>query len=255
MKILTHALAVFLTGAVVLWLVLSRFPAVMEHEAVMDLIHISQAVEKSLDDLSSSLERQVSAFGAAVAEDRNFAMKLIVENDTSASEVTGIAGRYMEPMGFDVLEISTPGDLVLSWGHFPARAGELNGGSDALIGGRPLCVVENIKGKDVLTLQAGSSVRFAEQTFHCSGGVIVDEELLRRLTPRNGVRVILRRGTNVIGLEGVETISDVENNRIIVNDETFPASSVTLPSAGLEEPLELIVIMDKPVKFSPLELL
>jgi hypothetical protein len=255
MKILTHALTAVLAAALVLWFVTSRLPAVMEDEAAMDLVHASQAAEKCLEDLSSRLQRQLGAFGEAVAEDRDFAMKLIVEEDTSASEVAGIAGRYMGPMGLDVLEIAASNHVVLSSGHFPARAGEFAAGKSELVDSRPTCLFENIKGEERLTLQAGSAFGFAEQRFYCTGGVIVDEALLQRLTPRAGVRVILRHGDNVTGFDNVETMSAIENHRIIINDTTYLASAIPLPTAGLDEPLELIVLMDEPPGFSVLKLL
>jgi hypothetical protein len=255
MKVVTHVLTALIAAALVVWFVMSRFPAIMEERAVMELVHATRATEKCLATLSSRIERQLGAFGTAVADDRDFAMKLIVEQDTAASEVAGIAARYMEPMAFDVLEITTAGRLILSSGHFPARAGESESAREALDTDRAVCVFENVRGEEILTYQAATTFELAEQNFHCSGGVIVNEELLLRLTPRTGVRVILRQGAEVSGFGDVETMSEIEDNRIIINDTTYLASAIPLSAAESVEPLELIVLMEEPARLSPLDLL
>ena len=56
-------------------------------------------VEKQVMDKSLHLSDQLAAFSRIVAADREFSMKLLVENNRSAPEVTEIAPRFMEPMG------------------------------------------------------------------------------------------------------------------------------------------------------------
>jgi hypothetical protein len=202
-------------------------------------------VEAQLKTVTDGLTSQITAFSRAVAADRDFSMKVLVEKDRSAPEVTDIAPRYLEPMALSALSIVNSRDTILSCGQFPANTG---GPSPVagILGSSAAFVIDNVKGSTVLTLQAKERFAILDSVFYAIGGVIVDANFCSRFSLPRGYRLLCKQGAAVIGMERVESISDVKDNMIVLNNVSYPAVSIVLPFAGSGPPPSLIIIPDAP---------
>ncbi|MFW6254576.1 MAG: hypothetical protein ACOC41_06580, partial [Chitinivibrionales bacterium] len=178
MRFLTYLIAIIGTALIILFPLSRRLPQLSREYAVRELIHTAQIVEADIHDIQNRINDQLRGFASVVALDRDFAMKLIVERDTSATEVTEIAERYMPPMDFSVLEITTAGGLVLSSGHFPGQAGNITDEQVAILDSIAAFTTDNIKGRDVLTFQKRVGFEAAGTQFFCSGGLIADSSFV-----------------------------------------------------------------------------
>jgi len=76
--------------------------------AKQELFDMGHYVEKQVLDKSFHLSDQLGAFSRVVAADREFSMKLLVENNRSAPEITEITSRFMEPMDCRCSKSPTP---------------------------------------------------------------------------------------------------------------------------------------------------
>jgi hypothetical protein len=200
--------------------------------AKQELFDMGHYVEKRITDQSLHLSDQLNAFSRVVAADREFSMKLLVENNRSAPEVTEAAPRYMEPMGLSMLEIADSQHVLLSCGQFPANVGTSAADKEALLNDKGVFVEDNVKGQKVLTLQANIRFKILDAGFYCSGGFVVDENFVSRMSPGNGFRLLLKQGQRVMGMDNVESISEVMDSAIIVNNKTYQAMSFALPFVG-----------------------
>ena len=192
---------------------------------------------------------QVASFARTVASDRDFSMKVLVDKDRSASEVTDIAPRYMEPMALSLLSIVNSRDTILSCGQFPASAGGPSAVAGSL-GDSAAFAMDNLKGVMVLTLQAKTRFTILDSVFFAIGGVVVDQNFCSRFSLPQGYRLLCKQGGTVIGAPGgqhVESISDVKDNVIVLNNASYPAISIVLPYVGSGSAPCLIVIADKPL--------
>jgi hypothetical protein len=207
-----------------------------------ELFDMGHYVEKQVLDKSLHLSDQLSAFSRVVAADREFSMKLLVENNRSAPEITEASPRYMEPMGLSVLELADSQHVLLSCGQFPANAGTLVADKEALLTDKGVFIEDNVKGQKVLTLQANVRFKILDAGFYCTGGLIVDENFVSRMSPGNGFRLLLKQGQKVMGMDNVESISDVKDSTIIINNKTYQAMSFALPFAGSGDPPFCILI-------------
>jgi hypothetical protein len=251
MKVATHLLAAVVAAVVILLPLARRLPSMGRDFAVVELIHTRQAIQREIADISLQLVQQLSALGTAISKDRDFSMKLLVERDPSAPEVTELASKYMTAMGLQVLDVTDDKHTVLSSGHFPARAGVSAAAKVELLGPEAIFVIDDLRGVPVLTLQAKAAFTCADVPFYCMGGIVADSAFLRRLSPREGVRVLLKRGAEVTGVDSVTTMSEVKNNSIIINDETYLAASLSLPTAEDDmETTQIIVVVEEPAKTS-----
>ncbi len=255
MKIVTHVLAAVIAAVLVLLPIAGKLPSLSKHFAVIELVHMRQSVEKEIEDMSQQLVERLTAFGGVVSKDRDFSMKLLVERDFSAPEVTEMASRYMAAMGLSVLDITDGKYTVLSSGHFPARAGMSAARKGEVLGETPTFIVEDIRGESVLTLQAKTAFSCAGVSFVCMGGLVIDSTFLARIVPREGARILLKRGSEVTGMRNVATMSEIKGNMIVINNESYLASAVSLPTAEHDiETTQLILVVEEPAKTSLLTL-
>jgi hypothetical protein len=244
--IISFVLGFLLAGAVVFLIMHHRARRDGDASAAIRLIAVRAEVEKRLQETSSGLVDRLAAFGREAASDQLFSLRLFAENNPSAPEVAGLAGRFMRPMGFSLLEIVDPAGTIISSGHFPASRGnripeKLRGLSD-----EPKIAEDNVAGEKLLTLQARTSFTVADSIkLYAMGGAVVDETFLESLSPMPDVRVLLRRGGAIMGMQ-VKTISEVKDDRIIINDRTYPALVIPIASAGLSADLSA----DNPAGFS-----
>ena len=218
-----------------------------KERAISDLLPVKKQVEAQVKTLTDGLIAQVNAFSRAVAGDRDFSMKVLVEKDRSASEVTEIAPRFMEPMALSILSIVNSRDTVLSCGQFPASAGGPSPVAGILVDSTAF-VMDNVKGVTVLTLQ--TKVRFAilDSVFFAIGGFVVDENFCSRFSLPQGYRLLCKYGGTVIGALGgqhVESISDIKDNAIVLNNISYPAVSIPLPYAGSGSAPCLVIFGEK----------
>jgi len=202
-------------------------------------------VSKRLAEISEDISTRLSAFAAEVASDQLFSLRLLAENNRSADEVAGKAGQFIKPMGFSLLTIIDSASDILSSGDFPASAGNSALQKAALLSGEPKVIVDQVRGKNVVTLQAKKSISIVDGIpFYALGGVVIDDAFLARLTSRRGVTVLLKQGNAVMGMEDVKTISDVTGGKIVINNKEYGAGRIDLPFAGEGDAPGLIVIVE-----------
>ena len=213
-----------------------------------ELLCIGQIINSQILNQSQKLSEQLSAFSKVIASDREFSMKLLVENNRSAPEVTEAAVRYIEPMGLSILEISDSQHVLLSCGEFEANAGTSIAGKEALLGEKGVFIEDVIKGKSELTMQVMVKFNILDAHYYCCGGFVVDDKFLKQIDPGNGFKFFFKQGQKVFGLENAEGLSNLTDSTVVMNAKTYPAMSFTLPVAtGSTEALSCIVLQDKPL--------
>ena len=250
-KYLLSFLAGFLlAGAAVFMIMHHRPQREGDASAAIRLIAVRAAVEKRLQETCRDLVERLSAFGREAASDQMFSLRLFAENNPSAPEVAGLAGRFMRPMGFSLLEIVDSAGTIISSGHFPASRGNRIPEKLAALSDEPKIAEDNVAGEKLLTLQVKVTFTVADSIkLYALGGTIVDETFLEALSPMPDVKVLLRRGGAIMGMQ-VKTISEVRDDGIIINDRKFPALVIPTATAGFAGdtaalPAELIVVLTK----------
>jgi hypothetical protein len=220
-----------LAGAVVLLIMHHQSRREGDASAAIRLIAVRAAVEKRMQEKSRDLVDRLSAFGREAASDQLFSLRLFAENNPSAPEVAGLAGRFMTPMGFSLLEVVDSAGTIISSGHFPASRGNRIREKLANLSDEPKIAEDNAAGEKKLTLQARASFRVADSiVLYALGGTIVDEKFLEELSPLPEVKVLLRRGGAVMGMR-VTTISEVKDDAVIINDRKYPALVIPVAAA------------------------
>ncbi|MBD3345578.1 MAG: hypothetical protein GF401_11000 [Chitinivibrionales bacterium] len=258
MKVLTHGLAVILTAAILLALIWMKLPG--EINAIIARRQISslrQCVRQQLEQQKESLADKLTAFAEVTGSDREFAMRLLVENDPSAAEVVERAEQFIRPMGLEILEITDSLFVLISSGHFPASAGNSIAEKITLLESDPAFIMDNILGEEALTLQAKTRFSIAELPFYVAGGLIVDQGFLSMLVPSSNSFVLLKWEDEIIGgekLGKIESISEIEDNKIIVNNRTFLADTLSLQFSGENASPVLLVLAEEPEPVSILSL-
>ena len=212
-----------------------------------ELMSVRQGVEKRLHDVAQEIRARLAAFGRETASDPLFALRLIAENNPSASEVAGKAGGFLGPMGFAFLAIVDSAGTIVSSGHFPANRGtRMPAETFRTLSEEPKLMEENAAGVMTLSLQARVPFMVADQfPFYALGGVAVDGAFLERLSPLPRVKVLLRRGGAVTGMDGVKTMSEVRDGAVLLNGTRFRAFRIMPDYAGGGEAPELIGILTK----------
>jgi hypothetical protein len=247
MRIVTHLLAAIIAAVIVFLFLTGKTPEAGNDCSMTEILHARQAVEKQIGDISGEIARRLAGFGAAVSQDREFSMKLLVEHDTWSPEVTEIAGRYMSAMGLSVLDVTDSALTVLSSGHFSGRAGTSAMQKAFLSGDEAVCLIEDVNGEQVPTFQSGALFTCVDIPFHCFGGIVIDNALLSRLSPWQGVQVLFKHGNLVLGMDSVATISGITDNQIVINDITYLASSFPVSTSDSDmESAEILVVMLDP---------
>lgn len=259
MKIVTNVIVgvvvALITAGLVLFIVNKQISPLQREYALKELINIKAAIEKSIDDVSSTLLYQLKGFCSTVADDRDFAMKLIVEKDYSAPEIADIAAFHMKAMGLSFLEITNADYRILSSGHFPASAGNRSLHKNNLPDSSAKFIFDNIRGTDVLSLQIKIPFSCAGERFYCIGGVIIDSSFITRIKPRQDTHIILKHGKDIIGMMDIETMSEINNNEIIINDKSWLAESLSLPWVGEDDIPKIIILSEVPSDFNLLDII
>lgn len=216
-----------------------------------ELAFCKETVSKRIKEMSEDVGTRLSAFAAEVMADQLFSLRLLVENNRSAPEVTGKAGQFIKPMGFSVLTVLDSASIILSSGDFSASTGNSALKKASLLSEEPTFIVDQIMGKSVLTLQAKKAIKIVDSIpLFVLGGIVIDEGVLARLSPCQGVTVLLKQGSAITGMAGVRTITGVLDNKIVINDKTYGAFQVDLPFAGEGDRPVLIVII-QPIAPAP----
>lgn len=215
-------------------------PKAMKPGDIADMQNIKHQVEVQLANVTSGIAAQVAAFAKVVANDRDFSMKLLVEKERSASEVSEVANKFMEPMGFSLLSIINNRDTLLSCGQFPASVGGPAPEYRSLAE-KAAFILDNVKGQQVLTLQAQAKFTILDTVLFANGGVVADDAFMARFTVPAGYKILLKQGGTIIGIGGISAISEVKDNAVVINNKTYPAIAINLPFAGGGTPPAFII--------------
>jgi hypothetical protein len=244
MKIILPVITALFAGVLVFFVMRPHRPASAETNASGELALCGQEVSKRLKEMSEDVGARLSAFAAEVAADQLFSLRLLAEDNRSAPEVTAKAGQFIRPMGFSVLSILDSASVILSSGDFPASAGNSASKKAAALSDAPKFFVDRIMGKNVLTLQAKKTIRIVDSIpLYTVGGIAIDDSVLMRLSPREGVVVLVKQGSAVAGMAGVRTISEIKNGKIVINDKEYPAFDLPLPFVGEGDPPVIITVL------------
>jgi hypothetical protein len=243
---------VFLIGLLVgggggagVYFVMQRQPKKVDVPAgTPELAVLKSSVTQRLRETTADIKTRLSAFCKEVAGDQLFSLRLLVENNPTAPEVTNKACQFLKPMGFSLLEIADSGYTLISCGQFPASVGNSVASKGELLSGEPAVLIDRVMSGEVLSYQAKCAFTIAESiTFYAMGGMVIDNAWLKRLSPREGVTVLLKQGATVLGLDKVRTISEVKDGKIIINDKEYAAVEIPLASVGSGEIPHLIAVL------------
>jgi hypothetical protein len=203
------------------------------------------SVKNRLAMLDAKLTAQLSAFSDAVRADKNFSLKLLVENDKSSSDVVDIAGRYLKAMDFSVLEVIDSRNNIVSSGHFPASAGLNDNNHIAQLSSKPVAAQENIMGNQVLAFQLKKEFKIADYAFFAVGGIEINDKFLSELAPFEKVKVLLKLGNKYLGMSDIRSISEIKDHKIIINDKEYLASQFPFPSVKSNGDAWILVVIEK----------
>ena len=206
---------------------------------------VELSVKKRLSMVGAKLNMQLAAFSNAVSSDKNFSLKLLVENDKSSADVVDIAGRYLKAMDFSVLEVVDSNSTIVSSGHFPASVGLSDKDHITQLSSSPVAVEGNIMGNKVLTYQLKKEFRIADFAFYAVGGVEINEKFLSELAPFEKVKVLLKMGNKYIGMNDIRSISEIKDRKIIINDKEYFATQFPFSSAESSNKALLLVVIEK----------
>ncbi len=243
MKIILPILTALIVGIASFYLFQKKINEQKLDYKVQKLKITQKTVEENFKEISVRIQRQLEAFAKTVAEDKIFALRVLAENDRSSTDVTELAVRFRLPMDFAVLEITDSLLNILSSGHFAANAGN-SAVEKAALSKEPTCYDDNILGQLRLTLQ--SKVRFdiSDIPFFVMGGLELNEAFLKSLAPNENISILLKRGKQYSGVSDINSISEVNNNHIIINDKEYWAAELQLPYTGSGDKPSLIVYME-----------
>jgi hypothetical protein len=244
MKIILPVKTILLAGASVLFALCQQPKPSSAVCTDRELVFCREEVSKRLKEMSEDIGTRLSAFATEVAGDQLFSLRLLAEDNRSAPEVTTKAGQFIKPMGFSVLTIIDSASIILSSGDFSASVGNSAQKKAELLADNPTFIAGQIMGKSVLTMQAKKPIRIVEGIpLYALGGIAIDEDVLARLSPHKGVTVLLKQGSAITGMAGVRTMTDLKDNKIVINDKEYGAFQINLPFAGEGDAPVLIVIL------------
>jgi hypothetical protein len=203
------------------------------------------SVKKRLTMLDTKLSAQLSAFSEAVSSDKDFSIKLLVENDKSSSDVVEIAGRYLKAMDFSVLEVVDSSNTIISSGHFPASAGLNDKDHITQLSSEPAAAIENVMGNQLLAFQLKKEFKIADYLFYAVGGIEINDKFFSELAPFENVKVLLKLGNKYIGMNDIRSISEIKDHKIIINDKEYFATQFPFPSVKSNGDALLLVVIEK----------
>ncbi|HUL58791.1 MAG TPA: ATP-binding protein [Anaeromyxobacteraceae bacterium] len=195
---LAFALFAAVPLAAALWPVLGALSQSLDSEQAARLDTAVHAVEGELRRLAGTAGESVrdlarSAEAEAVSRDR-------AAGALAPADVAGRAGEWMRARGLDVLALAEPDGRVLSSGHLPGRAGDVDADLAELFARSPAGqAVPRVVARagpsgvePVLALVAWDDVRGAEPPLRVAGGVALGPELADRLASLTDSAIGLR---------------------------------------------------------------
>ncbi|MBN1980942.1 MAG: hypothetical protein JW795_05385 [Chitinivibrionales bacterium] len=232
-KITDYILCVGITAIIVagvsLWFSSNKMKSFQNNQTTLAVQQVQQSVLKELINYSNTLQKQLTALATLLADNTEFTMKLLVEQDYSASEIADVAQLYMKPMGLSFLEITDSTYTVLSSGHLPASAGSIASLKKKMSNGTLFCLTENIKGNEQLSLQLKIPFTVGGKTLYCIGGTRLDSAFIASLNHYDPVRIVLKSNTEIEdGADIFKQIPEIQNNSVTINNIRYISRSFPL---------------------------
>lgn len=251
MKILKYVLLVIIS-VVVATIVIAKKIAPFEKDFVIKEVSYNAAgTARAFNALSQNIEKQLASFGRIVSDDMDFAMKLSIDGDISAPEISEFALQYIEPMGFSFLEIVDSAFVILSSGHFPSSNGNVAMDHKDIPENKALIISKDLKGETHTALLVKVPFNCAGTKLFAVGGISLNDELLSTLSSNSNTKVLVKVEETIVGFE-VKTISELKDHKIIINDKTYYASSTSL---NMPNNPEVITIREEPADITLFDLL
>lgn len=242
MKFLKYTLIIVVSIVLATVVIAKKIQPLYKDYVIKEVSLNAAGTAKSFKSLSGRVEKQLSAFGRIVSDDMDFAMKLSIDGDISAPEISEFALQYMGPMGFSFLEIVDSSYVILSSGHFPSSNGNVAMDHQEMPENRAIIRQKDLKGEKHTALLMKVPFNCAGIKLFAVGGIKLTNDLLAAFSPNSSSQVIIKNGDQIVGLD-VKTISELKDHKIIINDKTYYASSTTL---NMPNNPELITIREEP---------
>jgi signal transduction histidine kinase len=171
-----------------------------EHDARLD--SAARALSGELARLSQEASTDVAGLARspdAEAFARDLSMGTLPPADAAAR-----GGEWMRARGLDVLSVLTSGGTVVTSGHLPGRAGDVDGPLATVLGGPPEVAVARVVTRSgpsgpepVLALVARAPVP-GEGGLQLVGGLALGQERARRLAELTNGEVVIRSGSGAV---------------------------------------------------------
>lgn len=242
MKFLKYVFIVIVSIALTITVFAGKIKPLYKESAINEVSFNTLGASKSFSAFTTKLEKQVKSLGQIISDDMDFAMKLSIDGDISAPEISEFALKYMDAMGFSFLEVIDTSYTILSSGHFPSSNGNIAMDLKDLPENSAVILRKELKGEKYQALLIKIPFNCAGIKLFAVGGVIIDDAFLNNLSPNSKTTVLMKIGDEIIGMN-VSTISEINDHKIIINDSTYFASSTSL---SIVESPELIVIREEP---------
>lgn len=242
MKFIVPVITAILAAALVFYFFNRKIDEANKSFSLIELKEAQLSVEKNLQEKLNKIDTQLNAFSSTISSDRNFSLRLFVENDKSSPDITEKAQQFLNPMGFSLLEITDSSYNILSSGHFPASAGNSDSLKASVLTEQPAIFEDEMMGSKVITIQAKKQFKIADIPFYALGGLEINDEFLKDLTPRDGVKVLFKLGDRISGMSGINSLSEINNGVVIINNREYNAACIDLPYKG-EGPAPVLIIL------------
>ncbi len=234
-KFILVILSGILVGALGTFIICTQKPKTLPSQSLTNVSESARLVESNLSRFSDRFRSQMDALCTTVAHDGPFALKLFVENDRNAPEVSDFAGKFIEPMAIDLLEITDSAFAILSSGPYGAALGTIASIIPSLVDdGEVQCVIDTIRGHEVLALEYQKKVSISDAIVHVRGGLILDDDFLDAIRPSSAIKIGIKRG-NTISVRSLASRSDaaIDNGKLQIDKSIYVADTLALPYRGV----------------------
>jgi hypothetical protein len=209
-------------------------------QVVREIITVIQEdIRTKTVELSGRLEQ----FSEILTGDVDFAVKLLVEKKSRDPYIINFAGRYLDQLNLDILEIVNEQARILSSGHWPANYGSSAGKRMDLLEKDTAGAVifhENIRGKSRLCMQTCRQVKVGTVNLTLVGGVFLEADFLGSIAKTPDMVLMLIDGETVLKSDSIKEMyladlldqpHEVKYSKVDLDDQVYSAGILALETA------------------------